>query len=97
MHRPLHYSINFFFVVLTLSYNQPRFYLNATWNLNATTFITTNTTDDSPYDIFVNSKNSIYVSNRSIRQILIWQNDSSINPSKKISGNLLYPNAILSQ
>jgi len=44
-----------------------------------------------PPGIFVNSNNSIYIPNRNTDQILIWQNENHLNPTKTIEGNLSYP------
>jgi len=84
-------SFHFDFVVLTLSYNQPRFCLNTTWNSNAKTFANRSFVSAYPYGIFVNSNNSIYIPNRQTNQIHIWQNENDLNPTKTISGNLSRP------
>ena len=78
-------SFHFDFVVLTLSYNQPRFCLNTIWNSNATTFANQSLADTRPFYIFVNSNNSIYISNGEIH---IWQNENHLNPTKTIASNL---------
>ena len=79
------------FVVLTLSYNQPRFCLNTTWNSNAATFVNQNFVGTYPYGIFVNSNNSIYILNRQTGQIHIWLNENDLYPTKTISGSLTDP------
>ena len=68
----------------TFSFNQPRFRINATWNLNATTFANQSFVGTYPHGIFVNSNNSIYILNRNTRQILIWLNENHLNPTKTI-------------
>ena len=68
------------FLVLTLSYNQPRFCLNTTWNSSATTFADQSFQGTQPHGIFVNSNNSIYIPNRQTDQIHMWQNDNHLNP-----------------
>ena len=80
--------------VLTLSYNQPRFHSNATWDANATTFTNESIVGQYPGNIFVNSKNTIYTYNPQTNKILIWENKSSDNPSKTISTNLSDPQSI---
>jgi len=82
------------FVVLTLSYNQPRFCLNTIWNSNATTFANQSLVGRYPYGIFVNTNNSIYIPSRYTGQIHIWQNENHLNPTKTISVNLSMPTAI---
>jgi len=79
------------FLVLTLSYNQPRFCLNTTWNSIATTFTNQSFVSTQPRSIFVNSNNSIYILNRETGEIHIWLNENHPNPTKTIEGNLRYP------
>ena len=76
---------------MTLSYNQPRFCLNTTWNSNATTFADQSFARTYPYDIFVNSNNSIYILDRQTGQIHIWLNENHLNPTKTIEGSLTDP------
>jgi len=73
-------------VLLTLqvSFNQPRFRPNATWNASATIFANETL-------IFINSNNSIYIPNQKTNEILIWNNDKL---SKKISSSLSNPSSI---
>jgi len=75
----------------TFSFNQPRFRPNATWNSNATTFADQSFLGAQPVTIFVNSNNSIYLSNRLTGQIHIWQNGNDLYPIKTIEGNLSSP------
>ena len=88
MRKIVRKSFHFDFVVLTLSYNQPRFCLNTSWNSNATTFANESLVDALPYDIFINSNNSIYILNQNTGEILIWLNENHLNPTKNISGDL---------
>ena len=76
---------------MTPSYNQPRFCLNTTWNSIATTLTKQSFVGRFPYDLFVNSNNSIYVLNREAGKIHIWQNENDLNPTKTISGSLSNP------
>jgi len=87
-------SFHFDFVVLTLSYNQPRFCLNTIWNSKATTFANESFLGTTPHGIFVNSNNSIYILNRLTDQILIWQNENHLNPTKSISDSLSFTDSI---
>ena len=73
---------------MTPSYNQPRFCLNTTWNSIATTLTKQSFVGRFPYDLFVNSNNSIYVLNREAGKIHIWQNENDLNPTKSISSSL---------
>jgi len=83
-----------YFTFATFSFNQPRFRTNTTWNSNAITFTNRSFVGSYPSGIFVNSNNSIYISNRETGQIHIWQNKNDLNPTKTISGNLSYPQSI---
>ncbi|CAF0875504.1 unnamed protein product [Adineta steineri] len=75
---------------LALSYNRPKFCHNASWNLNATTFANSSTVGMKPYDIFINTNNTVYVPNRDNGHIIIWS-EGSIKPTKNISSNLSNP------
>ena len=88
-----HENLFICFVVLTLSYNQPRFCLNTIWNSNAKTIINESFLGRVSYSIFVNSNNSIYVHvpNALTGEIRIWQNENHFNPTKTISGSLSAP------
>ncbi len=82
--------ITFLSYVLALSYNQPKFCSNASWNPNATTFADNTTVGLNPFGIFVNTNNTVYVADRANGTILVWFNNS-INPTRTISGNLSSP------
>jgi len=74
-------------ITVAVSFHQPRFRPGTTWNSNATTFANESV-------IFVNSNNSIYISNRKTDEILIWYNAIDRKPSKKILSNLSDPSSI---
>jgi len=80
----------YLFVVLTLSYNQPRFCLNTIWNSNALIFANQSFVGIRPHAIFVDSNNSIYIPNRQTSEIHVWKNENYLNPTKTISAGLLY-------
>ena len=80
-----------YFTFAIVSFNQPRFRINTTWNSNATTFANQSLVGTLPFGVFVNSNNSIYIPNYKTGEILIWQNENDLNPTKTISGNLSYP------
>ena len=75
------------FIYLGISYNQPKFCSNASWNSTAITFATNATVGTSPYGIFVNTNNSVYVANRADNRIQVWLNESS-TLTRNISGGL---------
>jgi len=79
------------FTIATVSFNQPRFRPNATWNSIATTFANQTFVGTQPFGIFVNLNNSIYIPNRQTGEIHIWQNENDLNPTKTISGSLSDP------
>ena len=80
----LFYNIIGILTAVEVSFNQPRFRPNATWNSNATNFANETL-------IFINSNNSIYIPNKKTNEILIWNNDKL---SKKISSSLSNPSSI---
>ncbi|CAF1144423.1 unnamed protein product [Adineta ricciae] len=73
---------------LTLSYNQPRFCPNTTWNEYGTTFSNRSIIGIRPRSIFISSSNTVYIPNKETGEIHIWENENSIIPTKTISGNL---------
>ncbi|CAF1191151.1 unnamed protein product [Adineta steineri] len=75
---------------MSLSFNQPKFCPNVTWNPNATTFANQTTVGSQPYGIFVNTNNSIYVADEQNSRIQVWTNNS-INPTSTIYGTLSSP------
>ncbi len=85
--------ITFLSYVLAVSYNQPKFSPNASWNPNATTFADSTTVGSNPYGIFVNTNNTVYVADYENGLIQVWFNNS-INPTRTISGNLSSPYGI---
>jgi hypothetical protein len=52
-----------------------------------------NTVGTQPRGIFVNSNNTVYVTDQENGRIQIWMNDS-INPTRTITGNLVHPYSI---
>jgi len=84
------FLFEFILSILVPSYNQPKFCSNASWNPNAITFANISTVGASPYGIFVNTNNTIYVADCANGQIQVWLNDS-ITPTRTISGGLSNP------
>ena len=75
-------------IFLALSFNQPRFCPNSTWNINATSIAKQYIINEQSYNIFINSKDTIYVVPHKSLAIYVWQNASSIGPPKRIQGSL---------
>jgi hypothetical protein len=76
--------------VSALSYNQPKFCPNASWNPNATTFADNSIVGINTYGIFVNTNNTVYVANQANDQILVWLN-GSINLTTTIFSSSMSP------
>ena len=66
-----------YFTIATLSFNQPKFRTNATWNQNATTFAYQSQIGENPYALYIDTNNSIYTIHRQNGRILIWMNNSN--------------------
>lgn len=60
--------------LLGISFNQPKFSSCATWNANATTLADENLIGQFPTDVFINTRNSIYVINDQNNRVLIGHN-----------------------
>ncbi|CAF0753368.1 unnamed protein product [Adineta steineri] len=69
-----------------ISYNQPKFGAYAAWNSNGITFATNGTVGTSPYGIFVDTNNTVYVANRANNQIRVWSSGSTILTRNITSG-----------
>jgi tripartite motif-containing protein 71 len=89
----LKYSFAFIIFISALSYNQPKFCSSASWNPNAITFANISLVGLKPYGIFVNSNNTVYVTNHQNGLIQIWMNNT-INPTRTITGSLVSPFSI---
>ncbi|CAF1462736.1 unnamed protein product [Adineta steineri] len=83
-------NIFYIFLVLALSFNQPKFSSTATWDSNGITFADSSIVGVQPGAIFVNTNNTVYVTNGEDNTVLIWR-DESINPTKIIHGNFTKP------
>ncbi|CAF0832185.1 unnamed protein product [Adineta steineri] len=71
---------------VVISYNQPKFGAYAAWNSNGITFATNGTVGTSPYGIFVDTNNTVYVANRANNQIRVWSSGSTILTRNITSG-----------
>ncbi|CAF1420880.1 unnamed protein product [Adineta steineri] len=76
-----------------ISYNQPKFCANATWNSTAITFANSTTVGSSPNGIFINANNTVYVADYSNYRVQVWINDST-TPTRTISGGLVHPYSV---
>jgi hypothetical protein len=70
-----------------VSYNQPTFCPNSSWNPNGTTVANSSTIGSYPYDIFINTNNTIFVPNQDNGQIIVWS-EGNLTSTRIISGNL---------
>ena len=59
------------------------------WSPNATTVANITTIGSFPYDIFINTNNTIYVPNQDTGQIIVWSEGNLTATARNISGNLL--------
>ncbi|UJR12507.1 hypothetical protein I4U23_016682 [Adineta vaga] len=75
------------------SSNQLKLCPTATWDRTAITFANESVVGRYPTTMFINTNNTIYVVHRQRRQILIW-NENSTMPTKIISGNFSNPSSI---
>ena len=77
-------------ILLVRSFNQPKFCTNASWHPNAITFADSSIVGSTPFAIFVDSNNSVFVARRDNGHILIWRN-AAVNPTATILANLSSP------
>jgi hypothetical protein len=75
---------------LAISFNRPKFCPNASWNPNATTFANNNTVGLKPYEVFVNTNNTVYVANQQYGRVVVWS-EANTTLITTISGNFLAP------
>jgi hypothetical protein len=80
------------FLVIAVSFNQPKFCPSATWNATGITFADNNTVGTYPYGIFVNMNNTVYVANRQYSLIQVWL-EGIITPTT-INATYSYPLSI---
>ena len=78
--------------LLAISYNQPKFSSNASWNSNGSTFADRSIIGQNPFDIFINTNNTIYVPNQQNGQIVIWfEENNTLIRNNYTSSNLSNP------
>ncbi|CAF3771951.1 unnamed protein product [Adineta steineri] len=73
-----------------LSFNQPKFCSQATWNPTGITFANQSIVGEYPLAIFVNTNNTIYAADAENNIILIWH-EESVKPTKITHGNFAEP------
>ncbi|CAF1373054.1 unnamed protein product [Adineta steineri] len=73
-----------------LSFNQPQFCSTASWNSNRITIANRSIVGWNSAAIFVSINNTIYVVNKEINTIVMWE-EENINPTKIISGSFIEP------
>ena len=78
---------------LALSFNQPKFCPTASWNPSAITFANQSIVGVRPTSIFVNTNNTIYVTNQANNTILVWDEDSG-NLTNIISDDFISSNSL---
>ncbi|CAF1609890.1 unnamed protein product, partial [Adineta ricciae] len=75
---------------LALSYNRPVLQPYTMWNPSAITFANVNSVGSSPFDIFVNTNNTLYVASQANNRVLVWPQWSTW-PIQYLSRNLSSP------
>jgi len=61
-----------------ISYNQPKFCPNASWDQNAVTFADSNLIGGNPWKVFITKNDTVYVANRVNKQIILFSQTNSI-------------------
>ena len=64
-----------------VSFNQPKFCPDASWNPNAITFADVSIVGHLPHGIFINTHNDVFVADRENSRVQVWFNNSSIPTS----------------
>ncbi|CAF0861197.1 unnamed protein product [Adineta steineri] len=73
-----------------LWYNVPKFTAYTTWSANGITFANTTTLGTYPYGIFIDTNNTIYVSERSANRVQVWHDSSNV-PIRNLTSGLSNP------
>ncbi len=76
-----------------VSYNQPKFCSNASWNSTAITFAGIGTVGWNLFDIFINTNNTVFVPDASNNRIVIWSEGNN-TLTENISVGSLQPEEI---
>ena len=80
-------------ILSAISFNQPSFCPNASWNPIANTFADSSTIGTQPLYIFINTDNTVFVTHGISGSIVIWEN-GSISPTMTILANLSTPGSL---
>ena len=83
-------TLLYFSLILGVSYNQPKFCSNPSWNTSGITVANLNVVGYNPQDIFINTNNTIFVPNQEKAQIIVLS-EGSITPTRINPGNLANP------
>ena len=75
---------------LGISYNQPKFDALSMWSGSAIIFANITTVGGTPYGLFVDTNNTVYVADRANNRIQIWLQGSS-TPTRTITGVIASP------
>ncbi len=67
------------FYFLAVSYNQPKFCPDATWNENAITFADQSIVGQNPQGILVDTNNTVYVAAPNVNRVYVWL-EGSMSP-----------------
>jgi len=78
------------FLFIAVSFNQPIFCPNATWNPNGITFA--NATS-SPFGLYIDINNFVYGVEQGTNRVDIWSKNGT-NPIRSLSGNLSSPGGV---
>lgn len=81
-------------LILVLSYNQPTFCPDASWSLNASTLATGNTGGSTPYGIFIDGINTIYVTSPNKSSIFVWSPENLFVARRYTLSNVSRPYSI---
>ncbi|CAF4053159.1 unnamed protein product, partial [Adineta steineri] len=73
-----------------LWYNVPEFTAYTSWSANGITFANTTTLGTLPYGIFIDTNNTIYVSERGANRVQVWHDSSSV-PIRNLTSGLSNP------
>lgn len=76
-----------------ISYNQPTFSASAIWSGSAIAFANSSAIGGTPYGLFVDKDNTVYVADRANSRVQVWL-EGSRAPTRTITGGLVYPYSV---
>ena len=71
-------------LLLAVSYNQPRFYDNTSWNPYAITVLNHSSYIPFPFYVFVNTKNTAYIGDNTVGHVQAWA-EGSTTPTRSFT------------